>query len=245
MTLDIIKLMYSNFIAWDIKMFDQNKVCRLAIFPSCTWVHHEHHCYIIFLSPICSFFAQNTPAVATNTAIAESLGQIDVILSDKTGTLTENLMIFRKCAVGDRLYGEHADIFEGLHGNFSVSARFKCGVFYHTLYSLFFAQQTHLCELRFLKVTPGLLRSFAHSFFVRLYCQPRRMMSMYFIRHIKQGARIQRLSLMCCLLSEILKKARKFPSLLLRHHLLLTIISTINLSAVLRMKKPLFPRLPN
>eukprot|EP00906_Rhabdomonas_costata_P025469 RCo036409 len=42
------------------------------------------------------------PAVAANTAIAEDLGQIEHILTDKTGTLTQNEMRFQGCAVGGR-----------------------------------------------------------------------------------------------------------------------------------------------
>ncbi|MFH4974459.1 hypothetical protein AB6A40_001168 [Gnathostoma spinigerum] len=37
--------------------------------------------------------------------IPEELGQIQYIMSDKTGTLTENQMIFRRCTVGNENYG--------------------------------------------------------------------------------------------------------------------------------------------
>ena len=48
------------------------------------------------------------PAKATNTSIAENLGQVAYVLSDKTGTLTENVMVFRKLAVADgKRYGEN------------------------------------------------------------------------------------------------------------------------------------------
>lgn len=36
-------------------------------------------------------------AVCRNSDLIEELGQIDFIFSDKTGTLTQNKMIFKKC----------------------------------------------------------------------------------------------------------------------------------------------------
>ncbi|XP_075089010.1 phospholipid-transporting ATPase 2 isoform X2 [Nicotiana tabacum] len=46
-----------------------------------------------------------TPSHATNTAISEDLGQVEYILTDKTGTLTENKMIFKRCFLGGTFYG--------------------------------------------------------------------------------------------------------------------------------------------
>ncbi|BGO94943.1 hypothetical protein NBRC10512_000622 [Rhodotorula toruloides] len=46
------------------------------------------------------------PCVPKTWNISDDLGQIEYIFSDKTGTLTQNVMEFQKCAVGGVSYGE-------------------------------------------------------------------------------------------------------------------------------------------
>jgi len=46
----------------------------------------------------------NQPAKANNSNLNEDLGQVDYLFSDKTGTLTENEMVFKQFSLDKRVF---------------------------------------------------------------------------------------------------------------------------------------------
>lgn len=46
------------------------------------------------------------PCTPKSWNISDDLGQIEYIFSDKTGTLTQNVMEFKKCSINGTAYGE-------------------------------------------------------------------------------------------------------------------------------------------
>ena len=47
----------------------------------------------------------DTPAMARTSNLNEELGMVKYVFTDKTGTLTQNVMVFRKCTVAGTKYG--------------------------------------------------------------------------------------------------------------------------------------------
>lgn len=62
--------------------------------------------YFISNDALMYAFERDRPAKVSSASLNEELGQVDYIFSDKTGTLTRNIMQFKLCYVGHELYGD-------------------------------------------------------------------------------------------------------------------------------------------
>uniref|UniRef100_A0A5F9DA53 Phospholipid-transporting ATPase n=1 Tax=Oryctolagus cuniculus TaxID=9986 RepID=A0A5F9DA53_RABIT len=115
----------SLFIFWSYFIV-LNTMVPISLYVSVELIRLGNSYYINWDQKM--FYApKNTPAQARTTTLNEELGQVKYVFSDKTGTLTQNIMIFHKCSINGTLYGMHVSLPSLSPGKFLFCRLFSRG----------------------------------------------------------------------------------------------------------------------
>ncbi|XP_057636819.1 probable phospholipid-transporting ATPase IM isoform X3 [Chionomys nivalis] len=100
--------LFSGFLTFWSYVIILNTLVPISLYVSVEVIRLGHS-YFINWDRKMYYTAKAMPAEARTTTLNEELGQIEYIFSDKTGTLTQNIMTFKKCSINGRVYGEVLD----------------------------------------------------------------------------------------------------------------------------------------
>uniref|UniRef100_A0A8C2P2L1 Phospholipid-transporting ATPase n=1 Tax=Capra hircus TaxID=9925 RepID=A0A8C2P2L1_CAPHI len=96
---------FSGFLTFWSYIIILNTVVPISLYVSVEVIRLGHS-YFINWDRKMYYSRKATPAEARTTTLNEELGQIEYVFSDKTGTLTQNIMTFKKCSINGRIYGK-------------------------------------------------------------------------------------------------------------------------------------------
>nr|XP_046249228.1 probable phospholipid-transporting ATPase IM isoform X1 [Scatophagus argus] len=96
---------FSGFLTFWSYIIILNTVVPISLYVSVE-VLRLGHSYFINWDQKMYYSQSDSPAEARTTTLNEELGQVEFIFSDKTGTLTQNIMVFSKCSINGQTYGD-------------------------------------------------------------------------------------------------------------------------------------------
>ncbi|KAJ1961444.1 hypothetical protein GGI12_003243, partial [Dipsacomyces acuminosporus] len=98
------KGIYGFALFWSAMIMMQN-IIPIALYISIEFVK-SWHAYWIYQDVNMYYEPTGQRCIARNWNISDDLGQVSYIFSDKTGTLTRNVMDFRMCSINGIIYGK-------------------------------------------------------------------------------------------------------------------------------------------
>ncbi|XP_061881093.1 phospholipid-transporting ATPase ID-like [Entelurus aequoreus] len=99
---------FSSFLTFWSYVIILNTVVPISLYVSVEFIRLGNSFYIDWDRKM-YHGRSDTPAEARTTTLNEELGQIKYVFSDKTGTLTQNIMTFNKCSIHGKTYGDVFD----------------------------------------------------------------------------------------------------------------------------------------